>query len=976
MKKIYKWILILIVIILLVGLFFLVTKNEKKEENKIEIESSNISLVKDSIYSYRARCTTENCSLTYKSTNEEIITVNEEGDITAKAEGEALLIIESGNIKKEVTVYVTNEEVMTTGIQIKEETKKMNKGEKTLLEVDIFPSRATRANIIWTSSDLDVVTINGGYIEAKNEGIAKITVRVEDMEVEDTMVVTVGKGATQKVESIEFEQEVITMGLNETYQLTPIIRPINSENKQLTYIVEDSSIIEIDDSGLIRSKGKGKTSVDVVATNGVSKVIEVKVEPKDEELAINTEEVTIARGETYQLKSNYVSGIEWYSSNNKVATVNASGVVRGISNGETTITVINRYGRVNTTKVVVKGSGIQVSSIQLDKNEISIKPGGSYQIKSSVLPNNATNRELIWETSDSRIVQVTDSGEIMGLMTGEAIVTAYANNGKQAIVKVKVSPTAISIDSLEINPSSITLIKGDSFQLRANIVPSNATNKTVTWESSDSSVVSVDHDGKLTANKTGYAVITARSNGLISKATVEVKTSTIALTSLTINENDMSIKEGETARLTVSFLPSNATNKDFIWESDNSSVSVSNKGVVTGLKEGTANITVKSVEGIKDDIQIVVIKRKNSDGSGNGDGNVSENTGVTEVLLNIENVNIHIGQTKQLRATVLPLNAPNNSLTWISSNEDVVSISNTGLLTGNKPGSAQVSVITDNGKVARTNVTVTNPPIYDRGEKLIELYSEKLIVTATKYKNTGIRVVRVWVADPYKQFHKVDAQNGDKELVTDIINKEIGTKNLTNSILIGGNSLFTTNGRRNGNLIITEGNVLLYNPGGPLSKSFGSNTLFYAGIASNGELQFYCTKPKSNCAGGSVSAEAEDTLFQAIIQSGMKNTIPLPFESMIIWNGKVIDQSWDKRYGLRHMFCQVDANNFVITVSGNGDLVSEHQDLLIEKKCKTAMNLDGGGSVNVFYKDRGARYVSHVHNNTRPRPDAYYFAEF
>lgn len=990
------------ILLFIIIIFLLIPKESNK--NGIMIENSNITILNNSIYSFKALCTDNNCTLNYESSNQDVFVVNDQGDIEAIGVGEAILTIKSNDIEKKVNIYVVDRETMVTDINIIEDNLSLNVGDKYLLEIEIFPTKGTYEDLIWTSSDNDVINLSNGYIEAKNDGIAQVTVSLNDGSIIDKIDIEVGKGATEKVESISFEQEVITMGLNEKYQLSPIIKPINSINKQLTYIVDDSNIISIDDNGLITSKEKGKTNVTILSTNGISTLIEVIVEESNDDLALNIDEIKLSRGETYQLKSNYVTGIEWYSSNNKVATVSSNGLVKAISNGEAIITIVNSYGRINTAKIIVEGSGVGVSSIILNQYSLTLRPGASYKIDAYVLPNNATNKELSYETSDSRVAVVSEDGTIIAQREGEVIITVFANNNVQENMTVTVKGNAVTADSLEINPSSITLLKGDTFNLVANIIPSNASKEDIIWESSNESVVSIDEKGLVTANKTGSVIITASANGLVSKASVEVKNNVIGIQSLTINQDNLTLKVGESLQLTANYLPSNATNKNFIWKSSSDSVSVTNNGLITGVKAGSSEITVSSINGINDKLSVLVIENPTIIVPGENPGenpgqnpgtNPGENPGqnpgtnpgdnpssgttsnsVSEVLLNLENINIHIGQTKQLKATVLPLNAVNSSLTWVSSSDSVVTVSSSGLLTGVSPGTAQVSVITANGKVARTNVTVTYPPIYDSGSKLVELYSANLIVTMTKDSSTGIKIIRVWAADPYNQFHKIDSEYETGTVVKSLLNSAISSRGLENSALIGGNAMFTKNRKRIGNFFVTEGNVWHNNPGGPNGLDEASNSLFYAGIASNGMLQIYCTRPGSNCAGGKTTYDAEKPVFDSIISDGVKNSIVLPYECLFINNGKAVDTSWDSRVAMRHTLCQVNTNNFVITISSNGDTKAQHQNIQIQAGCINGINLDGGGSANVFYKDKGSSSVSAIRETTRTRPDAYYFSEY
>ena len=157
MKK--QYILLLISTIVITGLFFVMTLSKNKK-NELQIENSYIAMPINSTYSFRALCTKKDCTLTYKSSNESIFTVNEEGDISSMGVGEATLFIESEDIKKEATILVTDDEVMITGINIKEDTLELNKNQQYLLEVEVFPNKAVYESLEWISSDTDVITVS------------------------------------------------------------------------------------------------------------------------------------------------------------------------------------------------------------------------------------------------------------------------------------------------------------------------------------------------------------------------------------------------------------------------------------------------------------------------------------------------------------------------------------------------------------------------------------------------------------------------------------------------------------------------------------------------------------------------------------------------------------------------------------------------------------------------------------------------
>ena len=131
--------------------------------------------------------------------------------------------------------------------------------------------------------------------------------------------------------------------------------------------------------------------------------------------------------------------------------------------------------------------------------------------------------------------------------------------------------------------------------LTATVSPDNATDKTVTWSSSDKSVATVSSSGKVTAVKAGTAKITAKAGDKTATCTVTVSEKVIAVTSIKLDKSTLSLTEGETAALTATVSPDNATDKTVTWSSSDKSIAtVSSSGKVTAVKAGTAKITAKA----------------------------------------------------------------------------------------------------------------------------------------------------------------------------------------------------------------------------------------------------------------------------------------------------------------------------------------------------------------------------------------------
>ena len=182
-------------------------------------------------------------------------------------------------------------------------------------------------------------------------------------------------------------------------------------------------------------------------------------------------------------------------------------------------------------------------------------------------------------------------------------------------------PEPIKVESVTLNAESLTLIEGETTQILATVSPNNADNQKVIWTSSNVSVVSVN-GGVVTAIKEGSAIITATSDdgGKTATCQVEVKSKVIAVESVTLNRTSAELTEGDELTLTATVKPDNATNKNVIWSSSNETVvTVDGDGKITAIKEGTANIIVKSEYGGITATCAVTVKIRTNDSDGSNE---------------------------------------------------------------------------------------------------------------------------------------------------------------------------------------------------------------------------------------------------------------------------------------------------------------------------------------------------------------------
>lgn len=290
--------------------------------------------------------------------------------------------------------------------------------------------------------------------------------------------------------------------------------------------------------------------------------------------------------------------IVWSSSDPDVVSVDELGNIKALKEGTATITVKTKDGKHKVkVKIKVSEDAVNVTGVSLDKTDIKLNVNESTKLTATIKPNNATNKDVTWSSSDSSVATVDADGNIKALKEGTVTITVKSNDGGYtATATVKVS--AVEVTSVSLNKSSVSLYLGESTKLSATINPSNATNKGVTWSSSNSSVATVDANGNIKAISEGTTTITVKTSdgGYTAKCTVTVKKSKV--TGVSLSNSAISLTVGNGTKLTATVSPSNATNKGVTWSSSNSSIAtVDSSGNVRAISPGTATITVKTNDG-------------------------------------------------------------------------------------------------------------------------------------------------------------------------------------------------------------------------------------------------------------------------------------------------------------------------------------------------------------------------------------------
>lgn len=339
-----------------------------------------------------------------------------------------------------------------------------------------------------------------------------------------------------------------------------------------------------------------------------------------------------------------------------------------------------------------KEQEVAVSSVSLSQPSAEMVIGEILQLKANVVPSNATDKEVVWASSKQSVASVSESGLVSALSEGSSTITATAG-GKVGSCTVTVVKGFVAVSSIELNKKTLTLTEGDEFVLEASVKPDDATEKTVTWNSSNSEVATVGNDGKVLAIKEGEAKITAKAGDITAECPVIVEKKVIPVLAVVLSDESLDMVIGDEYKLNVTITPDDATDKTATWTSSAPTVVSVNDGVVSALSEGIAVITVQ-VGDKKDACSVSVTKRK---------------IPVTMVMLDHTSLDMIVGDETTLLATIIPEDATDKKIQWSTSNPTVATVQE-GTVKAVKEGDAKIVAYVD-GKTAECAVHVDYIPV-------------------------------------------------------------------------------------------------------------------------------------------------------------------------------------------------------------------------------------------------------------------------
>ena len=337
---------------------------------------------------------------------------------------------------------------------------------------------------------------------------------------------------------------------------------------------------------------------------------------------------------------------------------------------------------------------VSVTGVSLNKTSLSLVEGGSESLTATVSPDNATNKAVSWKSSDTGVATVDGSGKVTAVKAGSTTITVTTTDGgKTATCSVTVTSKTVSVTGVKLDNGKLELKAGVTAQLTATVEPSDASDKSLEWTSSDAKVATVDASGKVTAVGVGSATITVKTKDGGKTATCAVTVAPVAVEGVTVDPAKSEVVEGNTVQLKATVSPADAAQEVEWTSSDSDIATVDKNGLVTTIKPGTVYIVVRSKAYTDKQASCEVI--------------VKQDDKLKSIAFDASELQIETGQSRTLKVVFTPDYAANKNVSWSSSDPSVASVKD-GNVTGVKEGKATITATSeDGGHKAQCVVTVS-----------------------------------------------------------------------------------------------------------------------------------------------------------------------------------------------------------------------------------------------------------------------------
>ena len=504
----------------------------------------------------------------------------------------------------------TPKEVKVQQITLTPSTSSVVVGESLQITAKVLPENATNATLKWkiTPENILKLTATAGQFTAQQVGEALVRAEAADGSGASAECKVVVKPRLVQAISLNATQKELIVG--DAFSLTATLSPENATNRNLIWKLVSGDAISLSTTGVIQAKKVGEALVRAEAADGSGITAECKLVVKPrlvQAISLNATQKNLVIGDSFTLTATLSPenatnhNVIWKLVSGDAISLSNTGVIQAKKVGEALVRAEAADGSGITAecKVVVKPRLVQTISLNATQKNLII--GDSFTLTATAMPENATNRNVIWKLVSGDAISLSNTGVIQAKKVGVALVRAEAADGSGITAECKVVVKPRLVQTISLNATQKNLIIGDSFTLTATAMPENATNRNVIWKLVSGDAISLSNTGVIQAKKVGVALVRAEAadgSGITAECKVVVKPRLVQAISLKLEKDTVAV--GEHFTVTADVLPKNATNSTLQW-----SVSAPlllkhlGAGSFEALKTGSATITAQARDGSK-----------------------------------------------------------------------------------------------------------------------------------------------------------------------------------------------------------------------------------------------------------------------------------------------------------------------------------------------------------------------------------------
>lgn len=628
------------------------------------------------------------------------------GDVKGLKEGRVTVTVETFDVEnpaeritKTLTINIKNRDVEK--IQITPNDIVLGVGTKVYVKVFFTPKNSTDKSVTFDveGEDNTVISIDATsdpVITGNKIGACKLVARSANGKEAKVNVRVIDNYIP--IEDVRYIAHSVPLILGSSRLLNVVVAPFNASNKKLHWESSDEKILTVDANGKIYALKEGKATVKVysVENKKIYDVCDVDVyrNPVQGIEAVGVDEVvTIGVGEKYKLRYRLLpEGV----SNREVVCISANPEIISVDS-ETAEVVGEKVG--GPVEITIKALGadanaevslkikvqcvskVSTKTLIIEPTNLALFREDEKQLTLKILPEDATDRDVIWTSTSDDVVEVDENGYIKAKEVGSVTIKVALRSNPNIFATCDVSVQAhILPKSIELRPSTITIGEGDEYKLTVFVQPLNASKYTFVWTLEDpDNVFSLDEDGQIVKGVkvgTGKVIVTLMGNTDVrTECTINVVPK-VATTSFAFEPNEFEIEFGTDLNLNekLTFQPDNATDRYMEWSVDDPTVLQVREGYVRGLIASTEGVVV-TAKLVSNPLKQAACRIK-----------VKAPSSPLSLLMKTQFMRLKVGDERVIAVSYFPEDVTDRKLEWRSSNPDILSVNENGRVVAHSKG--------------------------------------------------------------------------------------------------------------------------------------------------------------------------------------------------------------------------------------------------------------------------------------------------